>query len=316
MILDCHVHVIATAAGQGTLSRRLRKSLTARFARWRLGIPDGEGEVYDRQIEAKLVETIEGAKIDAAVVLAFDAVYDRDGNFDPANTHLYVTNDYVAELAERHPKVLFGASVHPYRKDAIGELERCVRRGAVLMKWLPIVQDFNPADDRCLPFYEALAHHRLPLLCHTGGEQALPNLDRSWADPMLLVPALKKKVTVIAAHCGTRAHLLERDYTPAFMRLAHEYENLYGDTAALNLPTRSYAYDCLLGDDIVRRKLVHGSDWPIISIPTKRAGWLKAAELLLAEDNWMRRDVLTKQALGFDSNYWQRAATLLRLKRH
>ena len=39
--------------------------------------------------------------------------------------------------------------------------------GAVLLKWLPIVQNFNPADERCFPFYEALAHHKLPLLSHT-----------------------------------------------------------------------------------------------------------------------------------------------------
>jgi predicted TIM-barrel fold metal-dependent hydrolase len=139
-------------------------------------------------------------EIDKAVVLAFDAVHDRDGRFDAANTHLYVTSDYAWDLAQRHQKVLFGVSVHPYRKDTVAGLERCVGRGAVLLKWLPIVQNFNPADERCFPFDEALAHHRLPLLCHTGGEVALPNLDRSVADSALLVPALQRGVTVIGAH--------------------------------------------------------------------------------------------------------------------
>jgi uncharacterized protein len=60
--------------------------------------------------------------------------------------------------------MLFGASIHPYRKDAVAELERCVGLGAVLLKWLPVVPDFNPADQRCFPFYEALAHHRLRVL--------------------------------------------------------------------------------------------------------------------------------------------------------
>ena len=41
------------------------------------------------------------------------------------------------------------------------------------MKWLPIVQNFNPADPKCIPFYEVLQHYNLPLLCHTGGEQSL-----------------------------------------------------------------------------------------------------------------------------------------------
>ncbi len=247
------------------------------------------------------------------VVLAFDAVYDRDGNRDDANTHLYVANDYVAELASRQLKVLFGASVHPYRKDAVAELERCVQRGAVLLKWLPVVQNFNPADERCFPFYEALAHHQLPLLSHTGGERTLPNLNTDVEDPTLLVPALERGVTVIAAHCGTRDRLTHRDYTPAFVRLAHEHERLYSDTAALNLPTRSYAYDTLLTDEVVRAKLVHGSDWPIPSIPPRRIGLWKATQLLLSDGNWLRRDVAIKRCLGLGDDYWNRASGLLRL---
>jgi predicted TIM-barrel fold metal-dependent hydrolase len=316
MIIDCHVHACADTPGHGLLSSRLRRSLTARFMRWRLGISASAGEPFERAAEARLLETIDGARpLDAAVVLAFDAVYEPEGRLDADNTHLYVSNDYVADLAARHPRVLFGASVHPYRKDALLELDRCVHRGAVLLKWLPIVQNFNPADDRCLPFYEALAHHRLPLLCHTGGERALPNLNRAYADPALLLPALRKGVTVIAAHCGTRDRLLATDFIPTFVRLARQHENLYGDTAALNLPTRSYAYDVILRDEVVRRKLVHGSDWPIIPIPTRRIGWRPAWRLLWREKNWMRRDLLTKQQLGFDDAYWHRGAALLRLPR-
>jgi predicted TIM-barrel fold metal-dependent hydrolase len=313
LIIDCHVHVCGDTPGHGLVSPRLRKSLTFRFMRWRLGLTPENGEAIERDVESRLVETIAGTEgLEAAVVLAFDAVYDAEGRFDQANTHLYVTNDYVFELTRKHSKMLFGASIHPYRKDAISELERCVERGAVLLKWLPIVQNFDPAAQRCYPFYEALAHHRLPVLCHTGGEVALPNLNFAYADPRLLVPALKRGVTVIAAHCGTRAKPWETDFTPAFVRLAREYEHFYGDTSALNLPARSYGYDIILRDEVVRQKLVHGSDWPIICIPpVTRLGW-RAARRLLAERNWMRRDVLTKQLLGFDEAYWHRAGKLLR----
>ena len=34
---------------------------------------------------------------------------------------------------------------------------------------------------------------------------------------------------------------------------------------------------------------------------------------LTREGNWMRRDVLTKQALGLDDDYFHRAGSLLRL---
>jgi predicted TIM-barrel fold metal-dependent hydrolase len=314
MIIDCHVHAIAAAPGHGRLSDYLLRQWNIRFLRWWMGISSRNPETLEKQAEARLLEAINSTGgLDAAVALAFDAVYDRDGNRDDSRTHLYVANDYVAELASRHPKVLFGASVHPYRKDAVAELERCVQRGAVLLKWLPVVQDFNPADERCFPFYEALAHHRLPLLSHTGGERTLPNLNTDVEDPTLLVPALQRGVTVIAAHCGTRDRLSHRDYTPAFVRLAHEHERFYGDTAALNLPTRSYAYDKLLSDEVVRAKLVHGSDWPIPSIPPRRVGLLKAIQLLFSDSNWLRRDVAIKRRLGLGEDYWNRAASLLRL---
>ena len=315
MVIDCHVHVSACTPGHGSLSPAMRKGVTFRFMRWKFGLPD-YGPECERFIEELLDRTIGlTEQLDAAVVLAFDAVYDRDGRFDDARTHFHVRNDYVAEVCGRHPHLLFGASIHPYRADAVAELERCIGKGAVLLKWLPVVQDFDMADPRCLPVYEALAHHRLPLLCHTGGESALPNLNKRVADPALLLTALQAGVTVIAAHCGTRAGVFDADYLPTFVKMCHEHERFYGDTAALNLPTRSYAFDTILKDEVVRAKLIHGSDWPIISLPTWKIGWIKAMRLLLAEGNWLQRDVEAKQALGLGDDYLGRGATLLRLPR-
>ncbi|WP_428938134.1 amidohydrolase family protein [Fontivita pretiosa] len=314
MILDCHVHIAACTAGHGVMSAQLLNSIPFRFLRWKFGLA-GADESTERALCRVLLETLDRTpELDAAVVLAFDAVYDRHGQLDRARTHLYVSNDYVMDLARQHPKVLFGASVHPYRGDAIAEIERCVAAGAVLLKWLPIVQDFDPSDPVCIPFYEALAHHRLPLLCHTGSEQALPNLNRHVADPILLKPALERGVRVIMAHCGSRGLPWHTDYTPTFMRMAREYEHCYGDTSALSLPTRWYALEAVLRDKVVRQKLIHGSDWPILPLPSPAMlGWHQAFDLLVAEPNWLRRDVLIKRHLDFDDAYWHRAAAVLRL---
>ena len=208
--------------------------------------------------------------------------------------------------------MLFGASVHPYRRDALDELERCIAGGAVLLKWLPVSQGMDPAHPRCIPFYEALAHYKVPLLCHTGGERSLPRVDDSLADPKLLAEALKRGVTVIMAHCGTRSAPTNRDYLPQFMRLARQYENCYGDTSALNLPSRWYAYEQILADPVVREKLVHGSDWPIIAIPPVGQIDVGTSIGLLRDPNWLRRDVRIKQRLGFDHAYWARAGNVLR----
>jgi predicted TIM-barrel fold metal-dependent hydrolase len=313
MVIDCHVHVCAFTPPHGKTSAHLLSTLPFRFMRWRLGMR-GEDAQTERDLEATLLNAIDRTpQIDRIVLLAFDAVHNGDGSMAEANTHLYVTNDYAIELCRRNPsKMLLGASVHPYRKDAVAELERCVAAGAVLLKWLPIVQDFDPADERCFPLYEALAHYKLPLLSHTGWEKSLPNLNKNVADPMLLEPALKRGVTVIGAHCGTRSAPGESDFFPNWERLAREYEHFYGDTAALNLPTRCYAYRPLLEDDLLRRKVIHGSDWPIVPLPPLRLG-MRGVMDAMAEDNWLRRDVLIKERLGFDRDYWLRAAKILRL---
>ena len=232
MILDCHVHISAFDPKHGSMSKLMLGSLPFTFMRWHFGLKGSDVET-EKELEKLLVETINGAKeLDGAVVLAFDAVHDRDGNIELDKTHLYVTNDYVIELAKRHKKIHFAASIHPYRKDAVAELERCVAAGAVMVKWLPISQGFNPIDPQCIPFYEALAHHNIPLLSHTGWEHVLPTIDRAVADPMLLLEALRRGVRVIAAHCGTRLFPWEIDYLPNWARLAKEFEHFYGDTAA------------------------------------------------------------------------------------
>jgi predicted TIM-barrel fold metal-dependent hydrolase len=315
MILDVHVHTCAASPGHGSTSQELLNSLPFRFMRWRLGL--GEyGPETESDLERKLLELIEQTeKLDAAVVLAFDAVHDCDGRRDDAKTHLYVTNDYGIELARRHKKILFGASVHPYRKDAVAEVERCARAGAVLLKWLPNTQGFNPSDPRCIPFYEALAHHKLVLLSHTGGEKSLPVLDKTVGDPALLEPALKRGVTVIAAHCGTRSGLTDPNYLPTFLRMARDHEHFYGDTSALNLPTRSYAWKHLLNDKVVREKLVHGSDWPILPVPPLRHVGIRGSFSAWKDGNWIRRDVRIKERMGLEDAYWHRAAKVLGVDR-
>ncbi len=296
------------------MSRTLLDSLPFRFMRWKFGLV-GEDANTERTLEELLARTVAGANpVNAAVVLAFDAVHDAAGRRDAERTHFEVGNDYVRDVTRRYPGLLYGASIHPYRRDAVPELERVARDGAVLIKWLPITQDIDPSDARCIPFYEALAAVGMPLLSHTGWERTLPTANARVADPALLRPALERGVTVIMAHCGTKSFYGESCHVDSFMRMAHEWEHCYGDTSALNLPTRSYGWRRLLEDDVVRDKLVHGSDWPILPLPPLRRVGLVGALSLLREKNWMKRDALVKQRLGLEGEYWTRAARLLRRK--
>src|SRR3954469_3153296 len=122
MVIDCHVHVCAFTPEHGRTSPHLLSTIPFRFMRWRLGLR-GEHRQTEIDLENTLLALIRATpQLDKVVVLAFDAVHDRDGQLALANTHLYVTNDYALELCRRNAAtMLFGASIHPYRKDAVAE---------------------------------------------------------------------------------------------------------------------------------------------------------------------------------------------------
>jgi len=57
-----------------------------------------------------------------------------------------VPNEFVAEMAARHTNLLFGASVNPYRRDALARLEWAKAHGAVLGNGSPPIMEIDPAD--------------------------------------------------------------------------------------------------------------------------------------------------------------------------
>jgi len=66
-------------------------------------------------------------------------------------TGVYVPNDYVLSVAEEFPHVFLPVvSVHPYREDAIEELERCYERGSRMVKWLPNAMGIDPSNGQTL----------------------------------------------------------------------------------------------------------------------------------------------------------------------
>ena len=151
VILDCHVHAAALLPGDGQISARARSGYAFRIMRRQLGVPpNADDRAIQELLERALIAAVEGTpELDAVVLLAFDRVYTKEGSADDPVTHLYVSNDYVAKLAGsgaaaasagKGRRMRFGASIHPYRRDAVAELERCVQAGAVLCKWLPITQ--------------------------------------------------------------------------------------------------------------------------------------------------------------------------------
>lgn len=319
MIIDIHVHVAIPGDGDRAdpAGPRPRKSLLLRYLERRAGGAAGTAAPQDGQdgVQLRVLNWLSESVVDRAVFLALDRPHHRNGQPDEANTVFAPGNDAVAGLARKHRKALFGASVHPYRHDAIAEVERLIRLGACLLKWIPSAQNIKPDDPRCLPFYEALAHYRLPLLCHVGNEHTLGRFDNALNDPLLLRPALERGVTVIGAHCGASLFLHERSWFPAWALLAREHENFYGDLGAFCLPLRGGALSKIRRDPELLRKVLYGSDFPALVLPVVHLAGLGLARWrrVRAIANPFDRAYFALKLLGLPDEVFSRAGSLLRI---
>ncbi|RJX18060.1 MAG: hypothetical protein C4575_11280 [Desulforudis sp.] len=268
-------------------------------------------EVVERH-NLEVIRKIESSMLSRAVVLAFDKACDESGN--PVG-EFTCTNEFVSRLCGRSKKLLFGASIHPYRKDALQTLQQCVEDGACLVKWLPSAQNIDPEDSRCHPFYEMLASSKVPLLCHTGNEHILGNRHSEFNDPLKLRTALRKGVKVIAAHCGARLLLHERSYFDTWKRLALEFENCYGDVSAFILPTRVHLLKQLRNDRDLCSKVLFGSDYPVV--PSLNSCLLhlgyKNVRKLRKEMNEFNRAIGALRELGMPDCIFTKASEILKV---
>jgi predicted TIM-barrel fold metal-dependent hydrolase len=162
-----------------------------------------------------------------------------------------------------------------------------------------------------------MAHHRLPLLCHTGEEYALGAGDQTLGDPKRLRPALEEGVTVIAAHSASLGGANGKSYLEGFIDLTRVYPHLYGDISALTQINRRRALPRLLAEADLSEHLVHGSDYPLpffpLASPFYFPGSISVREMWGIQwiGNVLDRDIETKRALGVPDSVLLRAKRLL-----
>lgn len=277
-IIDVHVHFGAPQdAESGCYWSEEFESGVAFFA-FRLIVYGLFRKIDLKNIKKHLLRVITKSKhVDKCVLLAMDQVYDENGNVYDQNgrekkTHLYVPNTYLASLARDNDRILFGASIHPFRPDWENELRFCLDNNAVLCKWIPSSQQIDVMHPKCGPFYEKLAQHHLPLLCHVGPEAAIPPYDKPSQElnnPKLLRNALDAGVTVIAAHAALplfppplESDQPYRELVALFREGESKNWKLYADLSAINLGPRG-SYVDRLKQDIPPQRLIFGSDYPI-----------------------------------------------------
>jgi predicted TIM-barrel fold metal-dependent hydrolase len=318
-LIDMHVHMVGNGGGGSGGWLRLTgwHRWLAGFMLRQLGIPASALEENLEAIYAeRLLRIVDESSMNAVVLLAHERVHDPDGTPREDLGSMFVTNDVVLDLARIHPEFLAGVSIHPARPDALDELERCLERGAVLMKCLPNCQNIDPSDPRYRPFWERMAAAGLPLLAHTGGEHTVPVVNAAFADPKLLRFPLECGVTVIAAHCGTRSGAFDRDYFADWAAMLPEFPNFYGDISAMVALNRcGHLRDCLR--DEVAPRILHGSDFPVPVLGHRMwlQGWIdrRTFRSCQAISNPLERDWQFKRAVGFPEDSATRATKLLRL---
>jgi len=304
-LVDHHVHIAGLGVG-GTNAFVNSKMLTWRhpFHRLKLkvymssaGVADEEKA--DPQAVARLTRLVASIKDHGKHrLLGFDKHYRSDGSVNLEKTEFYVPNEYVFELAERHPELFApNISVNPYRLDAIAELEKWARRGARVVKWLPNAMGIDPSDPKCDPFYEKMKELDLILLSHGGEEKAVEaEEDQKLGNPLLLRRALDHGVKVIVAHCaglGTNEDLDNKDRKVVdnfdlFLRLMDEkrYEGLvFGELSAMTQFNRSGKLRTMLAREDLHERIVNGSDYPLPAVnllirtrPLVKQGYINADE--------------------------------------
>jgi hypothetical protein len=178
-------------------------------------------------------------------------------------------------------------SIHPPRRDALDELERCLEGGAVMLKCLPNCQNIDWNNPRYTRFLERMAESGLILLAHTGSERTLPVLDAKLASPRVLTRALEVGVTGIAA------------------------------LACCNLRGKPATIPRMIEKELAAR-ILHGRDVPRpVSALTMWLGgvlswreWRASAAVM----NPLERDSRIKRSMGFSKETFTRLGGLRRIK--
>jgi len=307
-ILDMHCHAAGFGAGESGawVSPALRNSWKFNLYLKIFGTNEKTVSAQGDQIVMDIIARSlrESVHVDAAVILALDAPYTIEGELNCAAGEACVPNRFVGEAVKAHPELYFGASVHPNRHDALSELEWSKANGAVFVKWLPNIQDINPADERYVAYYNKLVELDLPLLTHVGDEDSFSKTNNALGDPHLLHLALQCGVRVIAAHVASSGTSDGQCNVERLLEMMPQYPNLMADLSTLTQFNRRKHFPTVLNDTRLKGRLMYGTDYPLTNTPLVsplqyflRLDLKQLWQLMRTKNSW-DRDVRLKAALG------------------
>lgn len=214
------------------------------------------------------------------LLFAFELFHDKAGNPVREKSTFYIPNDYVIKVAKENPNLFIPVgSIHPYRKDALAELERIWGQGVRFIKWLPNAQHIDASDPRSLKFLSLMKEKGMTLITHTGDEKAVEGDEfQKLGNPLIFRKALDLGVPIVMAHFASLGDCEDLDNPKTerkscfdlFWRLMNEEkykDHLWGETSALALYTRlGKPMLSVLEHPELANRFVHGSDYPLPAI--------------------------------------------------
>ena len=311
--LDLHIHLFGISDGKSgcRMSKKIQNGFHFKSLVRRLGLRPGR--INDDYV-LKLAKDLQASGLDKGLILAQDAVYDARGKPDWARTHFYVPNDYLFRIVKRYPKKMLPCvSINPDRGDALAELDRCVEKGARVLKIHPPTQGVDVSDKKHIPFFRKCAQCRVIVMVHTGHEHAAPVLNIGLASPLKLELALDQGCTVVACHCGSGFPRDKPDMLPDFLQMIRKHKNLWGDTAVLASLGRTRDFFRLLNDKLASDRLLHGSDFPFPCWPILFRNKIgsKAYKRIRSLKSEIDKDFELKDALGIGRKSAERGYRLV-----
>ncbi len=276
-------------------------------------------ETADREYVERLVALARAMPVIPVLsIFAFDKHYLPDGTPNLDHTEFYVPNEYVFALADEFPDVFQPViSVHPYRADAVSEIDKWAKKGGRFIKWLPNAMNIDPAAERLDPYYAKMKEHDLILISHAGEEQAVDAEEaQELGNPLRLRRALRAGVRVVVAHCASLGESKDLDAedpetaprVPSFdlfLRLMNEPEwqgRLFGEVSAtLQFNRLPGPINTLLTTPALHGRLINGSDYPLPAINVLvRTGDLEDAGLITEDEREAINEIYDYNPLLYD----------------
>lgn len=309
--------------------RRMSWRLTKRFLGLDPRLPAGP-ELDDALTRFYEPHYFGEGPVERLVLLAFDAYHDDEGRQAPPpatraqlGSDIYTSNSHVHAACRRHPqRFLFGASIHPYRPEAVACVDEVFRRGACLLKWIPLHQNIDVADARTLAVLRRCAALGLPILVHYNEEFTLTTQHPAYQSVTALLAVLRRlrregamPITIVA-HVATPV-------TPIGELRSHEalLEALVGDLADTPLFADISALTSWGKVGFLRKiaqrqdlhpKLLFGSDFPVpVALPRLRRDLGRDYPRVASDASWIQQAARIYRRVGFNEIVFHRAAELL-----